>query len=90
MILCIEAWHTIPNTQQVLNQFHELLVAEGELIIADGFSVDKIKDYEAEFKKKFSIEEKTDITYNVRNARYLSAERQNRIAAHGLNNNDAL
>ena len=59
-------------------------------MIADGFAVDKIQDYEAEFTKKFSIVKKDDITYNVRNARYLSVERHNRIAAHGLNNTDAL
>lgn len=65
-----------------------MLADEGKLIIADGFAKERISEYEAEFRSKFSIEDKIDITYNVRNARYLSVERHNRIAAHGLNNTD--
>jgi len=74
----------------VLAQVHSLLESDGQLVIADGFAVDKIQDYEAEFTKKFQIVKKDDITYNVRNARYLSVERHNRIAAHGLHNTDCL
>ena len=90
MVLCIEAWHTLPNTNQALNNVHKLMETEGLLLIADGFAVDKIGEYEAEFNNKFTIQDKIDITYNVRNARYLSVERQNRILEHGLNNNDLL
>ena len=34
--------------------------------------------------------EKIDISYGVRNARYLSVERQNRLVAHTLSNYDFL
>ena len=67
-----------------------MIEENGKLVIADGFAVDKISEYEQELNQKYSIEERIDITYNVRNARYLSVERHNRIAAHGLNNTDIL
>lgn len=90
MVTCIEAWHTLPNTERALNNIHRLLESQGELLIADGFAVDRIEDYEAEFKNKFTISQKIDITLNVRNARYLSVERQKRIMNHGLHNSDTL
>jgi hypothetical protein len=45
---------------------------------------------ETEFGQHFDIESKTDVSYNVRSARYLSVERQNKIVAHTLKNYDFL
>lgn len=75
MILCIEAWHTIPNTLQTLRQAANYLDEDGRLIVSDGFSVEKLAVYESEFSEYFDIEAKIDISYGVRNARYLSVER---------------
>jgi hypothetical protein len=47
----------------------------GRVIISDGFEAEKVKKFEAEFGEHFEIEAKIDISYGVRNARYLAVER---------------
>ena len=59
-------------------------------MIADGFAIDRLQAIEAEFNEFFEIESKTDISYNVRSARYLSVERQNKIVERTLQNYDCL
>jgi UTP-glucose-1-phosphate uridylyltransferase len=52
------------------------------LIIADGFLKQMLPEFEAEFKELFEIEEKLDISYNVRSARHLGGERMTKILDH--------
>ncbi len=52
--------------------------------------MDRLAAVEAEFGNDFEIESKTDISYNVRSARYLSVERQNKIVERTLQNYDFL
>lgn len=40
MILCIEAWHTLPNTLEALRQASNLIEEDGQLLISDGFLID--------------------------------------------------
>jgi hypothetical protein len=87
LLLSVEAWHTLPNTSLALENSKRLLDSSSEqsrLIIADGFAVEKLQAIEAEFSQNFEIESKTDISYNVRSARYLSVERQNKIVERTL------
>jgi cyclopropane fatty-acyl-phospholipid synthase-like methyltransferase len=57
MILCVEAWHTLPNTLETLRQSAALLSKDSDsrLVIADGFDVTLIQECEAEFSKYFEI-----------------------------------
>ena len=53
LILSVEAWHTLPNTNQALAESKKLLDIQNEqarLIIADGFAVDRLAAVEAEFE----------------------------------------
>lgn len=79
MILCVEAWHTLPNTLETLRQSSTLLSRDSDarLVIADGFDVKLIEKYEDEFSRYFDICQKVNISYGVKNARYLSVEREN-------------
>lgn len=91
--MCVEAWHTFSDTNETLKQAKSLLdesKEESRFVIADGFSLDRLTQTEAEFNEHFEIESKTDISYNVRSARYLDVERQNKIVAHTLQNYDFL
>lgn len=49
IIICIEAWHTFPNTDRILKQVSQMIEENGKFVIADGFAVDKIAEYEQEF-----------------------------------------
>jgi hypothetical protein len=57
---------------------------DSRLVIADGFHVNLIERFEQEFETFFEIESKVDVSFGVRNARYLSVERQNKMVAHTL------
>jgi hypothetical protein len=48
MILCVEAWHTLPNTLKTLQQALNLLKQDrnARLVIADGFDNELIEKYE--------------------------------------------
>ena len=88
MILCVEAWHTLPNTNQTLRQASALLSRDSDarIVIADGFDNNLIEKYESEFKEHFEICQKVNISYGVKNARYLSVERENTLIADVIKN----
>lgn len=92
MILCVEAWHTLPNTLKTLQQALNLLKQDrnARLVIADGFDNELIEKYEQEFSQNFEICQKVDISYGVKNARYLSVERENTIIADAIKNYECL
>ena len=59
-------------------------------MIADGFDVNLIEKYENEFTQEFEICQKVDISYGVKNARYLSVERENTVIADAIKNYNCL
>ena len=58
---------------------------DSRLIISDGFDVVMIKQLEAEFNQHFEIESKIDISYGVKNARYICVENENLKVAQVIN-----
>lgn len=60
--------------------------SDARIVIADGFDNNLIEKYESEFKEDFEICQKVNISYGVKNARYLSVERENTLIADVIKN----
>jgi ubiquinone/menaquinone biosynthesis C-methylase UbiE len=90
LILSVESWHALPFPRSTLKQAKDMLSDSDSprLIIADGFLNSMLAELENDFKLYFEIEQQIDISYNVRSARHLGAERMDKILEHANQNRD--
>lgn len=88
--MSVESWHTLPFPRLTLKQARDILAQSdsSRLIIADGFLIAMLAELESDFKEYFEIEQQIDISYNVRSARHLGAERMDKILEHANQNRD--